>query len=391
MKKVVLKRERERSVLHHHPWIFSGAIAECDNDIASGEMVEVVSAVGETLGVGWYSDASMIRVRMLRPLVSDISTMVANSIGRRADFFAHGYTNAVRLINAEGDGIPGVIADYYNGFVVCQFTSAGGDANKDAIADAIMRYAPFCRGVSERTDLKDREREGLNVDGWWNLRGEEPPELIEITEGPCKFLVNVRKGHKTGFYLDQRDARRIVGSYANGCEVLNCFSYTGGFGLFARACGASKVTQIDISADAIEMAKKNEQLVPMCGTEMEYVVEDVFDYLRKCRDENRKFDLIILDPPKFASKRTMLPKASRGYKDINLLEMKLLKPNGYLASFSCSAAMTTEYFYRLLSDAAVDANRDLQAIAHTWQAPDHPVALGFNEGEYLKGAILRAM
>ena len=398
MKTVTLKAKRDFSVRRHHPWIFSGAIAVTDGEPAVGEAVEVRAADGETLGVGWYSPASQIRVRMLSfgaaPLPNDdwITTRVASAIGRRADFFAHAYTNAVRLVNAESDGLPGVVADYYAGHVVCQLTSAGADANRDAIADALMTFAPFCLGVSERTDLRDREKEGLApAERFRTLRGAEPPAEIEISEGPCKFLVDVRGGHKTGFYLDQRDARMLVGSLANGADVLNCFSYTGGFGLFARACGAAKVTQVDISGEALALAKRNEHLVHMCGTAMEYVEADVFAYLRKCRDEGKTFDMIVLGPPKFAQVKSQLMKAARGYKDINLLAMKLLKPNGYLATFSCSGAMTAELFDQVLAEAAADAGRDFQLLARTRQGLDHPVALAFPEGAYLKGAILRAV
>ena len=399
MKQVVLKAGRERSVLRGHPWIFSGAIEDAESLPRSGETVEVLSSKGERLGVGWHSSASQIRVRMVPEM--SVSDLVGAAVGRRADFFAHGYTNAVRLVNAESDRLPGVVADYYAGYVVVQLTSAGADAHRDEIADALMTFAPFCLGVSERLDLKDREKEGLvarvadesgsGTEVFRVLRGAEPPAEIEIVEGPCKFLVDVRKGHKTGFYLDQRDARMLVGSLANGCEVLNCFSYTGGFGLFARACGAAKVTQVDVSGDALAMAKKNEQLVHMCGTTMEYVEADVFEYLRKCRDEGRTFDMIVLDPPKFAATKSQVMKAARGYKDINLLAMKLLKPNGYLATFSCSGAMTPELFDQVLAEAAQDAKRDFQVIARTRQGLDHPVALSFPEGYYLKGVVLRSL
>ena len=398
MKQVVLKAGRERSVLKGHPWIFSGALEAEDAAVSprAGETVEVVSSRGERLGCGWYSPASQIRVRMVPE--KPVAELVRAAVGRRADFFARGYTNAVRLVNAESDRLPGVVADYYAGHVVIQLTSAGADAHRDEIADALMACVPSCLGFSERLDLKDREKEGLNgaagvraLPDWRNLRGAEPPAEIEITEGPCRFLVDVRKGHKTGFYLDQRDARMLVGSLSGGLEVLNCFSYTGGFGLYARACGAAKVTQVDISGEALAMAKKNEGLVPAEGTEMEYVEADVFEYLRKCRDAGRRFDLIVLDPPKFAATKSQVMKAARGYKDINLLAMKLLKPGGVLATFSCSGAMTPELFDQVLAEASVDAKKDFQVIARTRQGLDHPVALSFPEGFYLKGVVLRSM
>ena len=407
MTKVVLKPKRDFSVRKHHPWIFSGAVDGAVEGVAVGETVEVAAADGELLGYGSYSPASQIRVRMLSfdpkaiPDAKFIEGLVASAVGRRADFFANAYTNAVRLVNAESDGLPGVVADYYAGWVVCQFTSAGAEFWKREIAAALMKFAPFCRGVGERLDVDVRAKEGLAVttpvaesgDGtvFGVLEGEEPPELVEISEGSVRFLVDVRKGHKTGFYLDQRDARAAVGALANGMEVLNCFSYTGGFGLFARAAGAAGVTQVDISKDALELAKKNEALTHLCGTKMEYVEADVFQYLRKCRDAGRTFDMIVLDPPKFASVKSQVMKAARGYKDINLLAMKLLKPNGVLATFSCSGAMTEELFDKVLAEAAQDAGRDFQMIARTRQGADHPVALNFPEGLYLKGVILRSL
>ena len=406
MKKVVLKPKRDFSVRRHHPWIFSGALAEAPEGIAVGETVEVASADGEVLGYGSWSPASQIRVRMMSfdpKVVPDekfVEGLVAAAVGRRADFFANAYTNAVRLVNAESDGLPGVVADYYAGWVVCQLTSAGAEFWRDTIAAALLKFAPFCRGVSERLDVDVRVKEGLPIaiDGnrqpstaFVVLAGEEPPELVEIAEGPVRYLVDVRRGHKTGFYLDQRDARKAVGELANGADVLNCFCYTGGFGLYARACGAASVTQVDLSKDALELARKNEALGHFCGTKTDYVEADVFQYLRKCRDEGRSFDLIVLDPPKFASVKSQVMKAARGYKDINLLAMKLLRPNGILATFSCSGAMTQELFDKVLAEASEDAHRDFQVIARTRQGADHPVALSFPEGLYLKGVILRSL
>ena len=418
--RVTLRQKRDFSVRKHHPWVFSGAVDGAVEGVAVGETVEVAAADGELLGYGSYSPASQIRVRMLSfdpkvvPDAKFVEGLVASAVGRRADFFANAYTNAMRLVNAESDGLPGVVADYYAGWVVCQFTSAGAEFWKREIAAALMKFAPFCKGVAERTDVDVRAKEGLDVGGDRNvaspslgvggcgdrnvaapscvfgvLAGEEPPEAIEIFEGGVKFLVDVRRGHKTGFYLDQRDARAAVGALANGMDVLNCFSYTGGFGLFARAAGAASVTQVDISKEALELAKKNEALAHLCGTKMEYVEADVFQYLRKCRDTGRKFDMIVLDPPKFASVKSQVMKAARGYKDINLLAMKLLRPNGILATFSCSGAMTQELFDKVLAEASQDAGRDFQVIARTRQGADHPVALNFPEGFYLKGVILR--
>lgn len=392
IEKTVLKPKRDYSVRRRHPWIFSGAVAE-EPSAPPGSLVEVVSSSGESLGYGWYSPSSQIRVRMISFVSAEIPSLdrlIASAVGRRAVFFADAATNAVRLVNAESDFLPGVVADYYAGWVVCQLTSAGADARKSEIAELLMKFAPFCRGVAVRNDVSSRTKEGLGVEpGFEVVAGEEPPELIEIVEGPARFYVDVRKGHKTGFYLDQRDARAVVGPLGNNGDVLNCFSYTGGFGHCCRICGANNVIQVDVSRDALELAKKNEALAHICDSNMQYVEEDVFAYLRKCRDEGRTFDLVVLDPPKFAESKSHLMKAVRGYKDINLLAMKLLKPGGALATFSCSGAMTPELFEKTLADAAHDAGKNFQIIARTQQGADHPVSLSFPEGLYLKGLVLR--
>ena len=422
MRAITLKPKRDYSVRKRHPWIFSGAIAAGGDGCSVGETVAIVDASGETLGYGSYSPASQIRVRMLSydpkvvPDASFVERLVTAAVARRLDFFAAATTTAVRLVNAESDGLPGVVADWYAGWVVCQLTSAGAEFWKDVLVSALMKAVPGCRGVAERTDVDVRAKEGLTVstpvgegaDGtcFTVLAGEEPPELIEIAEGPIRYYVDVRNGHKTGFYLDQREARSAVGALAKDRDVLNCFCYTGGFGLAAAVGGARHVTQVDVSHDALELAKKNAELTfpggslvgqsnnqnnPNNRTILDYVEADVFQYLRKCRDAGRTFDLIVLDPPKFAESKAQVMKAARGYKDINLLAMKLLKPNGILATFSCSGAMTQDLFDKVLAEAAQDAGRDFQMIARTRQGADHPVALNFPEGLYLKGAILRSI
>ena len=400
MNKVVLKKGRDWSVRKHHPWIFSGAVET--GSAGLGETVAVVSSDGETLGYGSFSPASQIRVRMLSfdpkrvPDATYVTELVALSVARRAAFFGpESTTNACRVINAESDGLPGVVADYYNGHVVCQLTSAGAEFWKETIVQSLMANFPAgCvpQSVSARTDIDVRRKEGLPCSEELEvLEGVEPPELIEITEGPIRYFVDPRKGHKTGFYLDQRDARATVGALAKEADVLNCFSYTGGFGLFARANGAKTVTQVDISADALALARRNETLTDATGTVMRYEEADVFKFLRACRDAGRTYDLIVLDPPKFASTKGQLIRAARGYKDINLLAMKLLRPNGTLATFSCSGAMDAPFFDRILSEAAEDAGREFQIVARTRAGADHPVALAFPEGAYLKGVVLRAI
>ena len=396
MNRVVLGKGRDRSVRRHHPWIFSGAVASASPDLAFGETVAVAAADGETLGYGVWSPASQIRVRMLsfdpahEPDAAFVAALVSASVARRADVFAQGATDAVRVVNAESDGLPGLVADVYAGHVVCQFTSALAEAWRETVVAALRASVPGCRGVSERRDNDSRAKEGLPVEpAFVPLAGEEPPSEIEISENGIRFLVDVRTGHKTGFYLDQREARRVVGSFARGREVLNCFCYTGGFGLAARANGAAKVTQVDISEDALALAKRNEALTFGGEPQMEYVAADVFKFLRSCRDAGRTFDLVVLDPPKFAATKGQLMKAARGYKDINLLAMKLLRPGGLLATFSCSGAMDAPFFEQILAEAATDAKRDFQIVARTRADADHPVSLAFPEGGYLKGVVLR--
>jgi len=401
MEKVFLKPKREYPTVHGHPWIFSGSVRNVTGNPAIGETVEVADSSGATIGYGSWSPVSQIRVRMMSfdkdiiPDVAYVKGLIAAAIGRRADFLVNGRTNAFRLLHGESDGIPGVVADYYNGWVVVQLASAGAEFWKAVVVDALMQYVPFCKGVYNRSDVDLREREGLRGKDWRAadekgvLVGDEPPELIEISEDGVRYLVDVRGGHKTGFYLDQRDARAAVAQYANGADVLNCFAYTGGFGLAARAAGAQSVIQLDLSQSALDLAKRNADLDHLCGTNMEYVVADVFKQLRLYRDQGRSFDMIVLDPPKFADSKSLLMRALRGYKDINLLAMKLLRPNGILATFSCSGAVSPDMFTTVCREAAFDAKREFQILAHTRQASDHPVSLSFPEGLYLKGLITR--
>lgn len=400
MKKVSLKKGRERSVERRHPWIFSGAVERADGGIASGEVVAVQSSAGNLLGYGCWSPESQIRVRMLAfgadriPDETFIEEMVEASVRRRTG--ADGVSpiaeakRGARLVHGESDGLPGVVADSYDGWCVVQLSSAGAERFRDAVVRTLMKLG--AKGVYNRSDVDSRSREGLSTENVTGLlAGEEPPAEIEICEGAIRYLVDVRKGHKTGFYLDQRDARAQVGALARGKEVLNCFSYTGGFGLACAAGEAASVVNLDISKPALDAAEKNFGLLSCEGCNVEFMCADVFKQLRKFRDEGRKFGMIVLDPPKFADTKARIMQAARGYKDINLLAMKLLRPGGILATFSCSGAMTTELFETVCREAATDAGRNFQIVAQTRQAADHPVSLSFPEGAYLKGLVLRAI
>ncbi len=396
MDTITLAFDRDYPTRRRHPWVFSGAVYLREGCPVRGGTVRVCNAKGETLGYGSYSSRSQIRVRMLSfnaakcPDDEFVAGLVSAAVARRAAFRATGTTNAMRLVNAESDGLPGVVADEYDGWVVVQLASAGAEFWKKAIVSALMDSVPGCKGVYNRSDVASRRHEGLKEETGL-LAGDEPPELIEVHEGAIRYLVDVRHGHKTGFYLDQREARAQVAAYAAGADVLNCFSYTGGFGLSALAGGAAHVTHLDVSASALELARRNTEL---CGERFmgrsEFVEADVFKQLRLYRDMRRSFDLIVLDPPKFADTKKGLMRAARGYKDINLLAMKLLRPGGVLATFSCSGAVTPELFGKICAEAAFDARRDFQVIAQTRQAADHPVSLSFPEGLYLKGLLLRS-
>ena len=405
MKAIKLKRGREKSVLRKHPWIFSGAIASVEGRPKPGETVEILDCSGTRLGRGAYSPESQITVRAWtfdpeeeispeffrgrfeRAVASRGSSVAEMNRGvdnRRAVETSRA---AARLVNAESDGLPGIIVDRYGEFLVVQFLTAGAEYWKGAVIEELERLIP-CAGVYERSDVAVREKEGLPLFAG-TLSGQEPPDLVEIEEGPCRFLVDIKRGHKTGFYLDQRDNRAIFTEYARGAEILNCFSYTGGFGIAALKAGAMSVTNIDSSAAALELARRNVELNGLDVSRVENVEGDAFTILRRYRDAGRQFDLAVLDPPKFAESQSQLMRASRGYKDINLLAFKLIRPGGMLFTFSCSGLMSPELFQKIVADAALDAGRDAQIVRRLAQASDHPIALGFPEGGYLKGLVCR--
>jgi 23S rRNA (cytosine1962-C5)-methyltransferase len=290
-----------------------------------------------------------------------------------------------RLINAESDGLPGVTVDNFGNYLVMQALTAGADYWKQAIAEALLAVIP-AKGVYERSDVEVRTKEGLSpVAG--NLKGEAPPASIDIVEEGRQFRVDVVNGHKTGFYLDQRDNRSALQAYAKDKTVLNCFSYTGGFSIAALQGGAAQTINIDASQPALELAAQNAELNGFAPDRMQNISGDVFKLLRDYRNEGRQFDIVVLDPPKFAENRNQLEKAARGYKDINLLGFKLLRPGGLLFTFSCSGLMESSLFQKIVADAAVDADCDARILRKLDQASDHPTRLAFPEGYYLKGLI----
>jgi 23S rRNA (cytosine1962-C5)-methyltransferase len=395
MKAVVLKRGREKSLLRRHPWIFSGAIARVEGRPRPGETVDILAAEGAVIARGSYSPESQITVRVWTfDPQEEVSPeffrgRLERAIEARGALAAGEGPLGVRLVNAESDGLPGIIVDRYADFIVAQFLSTGAEYWKGAVAETLSQVDGVS-GVYERSDADVREKENMpKLAGL--LAGREPPELIEIREGPCRYLVDVRGGHKTGFYLDQRENRGVIAECAGDASVLNCFSYTGGFGVAALHAGAANVVNVDSSAGALELGRKNVALNGFDPSRVEDVEGDAFTVLRRWRGAGRLFEMIVLDPPKFAESQSQLMRASRGYKDINMLAFELLAPGGTLFTFSCSGLVSAELFQKIVADAALDAEREAQIVRRLSQASDHPTLLSFPEGSYLKGLICKAV
>lgn len=399
---VYIDPTRQKAVERRHPWVFSGALTRVDGQPADGDMVAVRTETGQFLARGYWNSQSSIRVRLLSWDEDEVideafwRRRLLQSIAARGPenrVFQGGVLNAYRLVNAENDGLPGLIVDRYGNWLVIQALTLGMDVWKQTIA-ALLAELLSPAGVYERSDVDIRQKEGLSPEVGI-LFGQEPPELIEIDENGRHFLIDVRQGHKTGFYLDQRENRAIIGDWFQGDEgaeervVLNAFSYTGGFAVYALGSLVKRVINIDSSADALNLARRNIALNGFAISDDDFVEGDVFQVLRYYRDKGQQFDMIILDPPKFAQSARQVEGAARGYKDINLLAFRLLKPGGILATFSCSGAIDESLFQKIVFSALIDAGRDAQIIRRLEQAPDHPVALTFPEGAYLKGLLCR--
>jgi 23S rRNA (cytosine1962-C5)-methyltransferase len=393
MPSIKLKKGRDKSFNRKHPWIFSGAIDSVKDINTNGENVEIISGDGKFLGYGSYSSHSQISVRVLsfnpdeKIDINFFQKRIENAIGLRKQIINEKTTNAYRIINAESDLLPGLVVDKYGDYLVCQFLSAGAEYWKKEIVEILINLLNPT-GIFERSDVEVREKEGL-LPSKGVLYGKQPDELIEIIENGNKFFVDVNLGHKTGFYLDQRDNRKILEQFSSGKEILNCFSYTGGFSVYAVKAGASNVINVDSSAESLTLAEKNFSLNGIDPSKYENIHDDVFKYLRKLRDTNRQFDVIILDPPKFAESVSQIDKAARGYKDINLLALKLLKKNGIFFTFSCSGHIVPDLFNKIIADAAADAGREVHILKYLTQSPDHTMLTSFPEGLYLKGLICK--
>lgn len=353
--------------------------------------MRVVSAGGEPLGWAAFSPVSQIRARMWSfdpdTIVDQVffQARIERAILRRSGYADLKTTDAYRLIHGESDGLPGLIVDRYGDYLVAQFLSAGSDFHREQLTELLVTISGVTN-LFERFDAEMRTLEGL-PERSGILRGSPAPDQVIIHENGLKFKVDLLHGQKTGFYLDQRDNRHKISAYAQGRKILNCFCYTGAFSAYGLSAGASSILNIDSSEDALSLARENMQINNLPLERNEWVAGDVFQELRKLRDRAETFDLIILDPPKFAATISQVEKAARGYKDINLLAFKLLKPGGILFTFSCSGGVSPDLFQKIVAGAALDAGVDAVILERLGQASDHPIALNFPEGAYLKGLI----
>jgi 23S rRNA (cytosine1962-C5)-methyltransferase len=389
---IQLKNGREKSLRREHPWIFSGAIEKVEGNPASGETVEVRDASGKPLALAAYSPQSQIRARVWSFKTGEkidsgfFRQRLERAVKLRKDLPGARHTNAQRLVHGESDGLPGLVVDRYADVLVAQFLSAGAERWREAILDALVELTG-CEAVYERSDAEVRALEGLEQKIGF-VRGNRAASRCPIVEYGLNFRVDVEQGQKTGFFLDQRENRQRVRALAAGRDVLDGFCYTGGFAIAALAGGAQKVTAIESSAPALEVAKENLAANPLDPSRLEFIQGDVFGQLRTLRDKALKFSMVVLDPPKFAPTAAQAKNAARAYKDINLLALKLLAPGGLLATFSCSGGVSADLFQSIVAGAALDAGVDARIIERFGPAADHPVALAFPEGDYLKGLLI---
>ena len=392
MSTLVLKRGREKSLKRRHPWLFSGAIEKLSGKPGSGDTVEIRDASGKSQGRAAYSPKSQIRARMWTFDANEevdaafFRRRIERALALREALPARRHTNALRLVHGESDGLPGLIVDRYADVLVAQFLAAGVERWRDPILDALSELTA-AEAIFERSDAEVRKFEALPARVGF-ARGNRNASRCPIVEYGLNFRVDVEQGQKTGFFLDQRENRQRVRELAAGREVLDGFCYTGGFSIAALAGGARRITAIESSAPALEVARENLAANPFDAAKVQFVHGDVFAQLRALRDRAAQFQMVILDPPKFAPSAAQVKNAARAYKDINLLALKLLAPGGLLATFSCSGGVSAELFQSIVAGAALDAGADAKIVERFGAAADHPVALEFPEGEYLKGLLV---
>ena len=392
---VTLKPGRDKTARQHHPWLFSGAISQINGNPLPGEIVKVLDSRNEFVAFGYFNSRSQIQIRLLEWDESqniDESwwhTKLEQSIARRGQLSEDHQIDSYRLVYGEADLLPGLIVDRYADWIVIQSLTAGIENVKNTIVSSLQNLL-HPAGIFERSNVESRSFEGLEQTAG-PLYGQIPPDAIKIKENGLSFKIDIKNGQKTGFYLDQRDNRQAISSFANGLDILDCFSYSGGFSVYSLASGAKSVTLIDSSAQCLELAQENLKLNDLEMTRATFIEGDVFKILREFRDNGKRFDMVILDPPKFAPRKSDLKKAMAGYKDINMLALNILKPAGILATFSCSGAVDPQSLQVALFWAATDSRREIQIIKTLSQGLDHPRRVSFPESEYLKGFVCRVI
>lgn len=395
MIEIKLKKGKEKAVNQRHPWVFSGALDKVKGKPENGDVVRLISAADEFLAYGYYNDQSRVAVRLLEwdeNVAIDFDwyeQKIKNAIAGRSELLASEETNTCRLIFSEADFLPGLIVDRYADFLSLQILSSGIEKVQQSIIEILVKHLSP-KGIFDRSDANSRTHEGITAENGL-LWGEAPAEFIAIKENGIIYHINIAEGQKSGFYCDQRDNRKILASYTKGKNVLDCFSYSGGFTLNAFTEGANEVTSVDSSALALETLQQNITLNQFDATKLVSIQSDVNKQLRAFSDEGKTFDVVILDPPKYAPSRSAVDRAARAYKDLNRRGLMLLESGGLLATFSCSGAVDIATFKNIIAWAALDAGKEIQIIKQFCQPEDHPIRLSFPEGEYLKGLLVRVV
>ena len=389
---VLLNKGKEKAVLHQHPWVFSGALQALKEKPKNGDLVKVLSQKQEFLAYGYFNDASRVAVRLLSFEESEIPDedwwrkKIKKAVEGRKNIL-NSNNNTCRLIFSESDYLPGLIVDKYGDYLAVQILTSGAENRRAVIIDELQKLTG-AKGIFDKGDATARAHDDLPATEGL-LWGQLPPDFVEVIENGIKYHINIVEGQKSGFYCDQRENRKILAGFVKDKSVLDCFSYSGGFSLNALANDAKEVVCVDSSALAIETLRKNVALNGFDPFKVTPIQSDVNKQLRLFKEENQKFDVVILDPPKYAPSRSALDRAARAYKDLNRLGMQILESGGLLATFSCSGAVDMETFKQIIAWAALDAGKEVQIIHQFHQPADHPIRLSFPEGEYLKGLLCR--
>ncbi len=392
---VKLKKGKEKAVLQRHPWVFSGAIDQIKGNPDNGDVVKVYSAKNDFLAYGYFNNQSRVAIRLLAWTEDQIidedwyEQKIKQALESRVNLLSKKDTTACRLIFSEADFLPGLIVDQYADFLSVQILSSGIEKAKSIIIEVLVKLLKP-KGIFDRSDATARTHEGITAENGL-LWGKAPAAFIAVKENGITYHINIAEGQKSGFYCDQRDNRAILANYAEGKTVLDCFAYSGGFTLNAFKKGATSIISVDSSALAIETLNQNIALNKFDKKNHIAIQSDVNKQLRAFKDEGKKFDIVVLDPPKYAPSRSALDRASRAYKDLNRLGLLLLESGGLLATFSCSGAVDIETFKQIIAWAALDAGKEVQVIRQFSQPEDHPLRLSFPEGEYLKGLLVRVL